>query len=227
MSWRITGLGTLDNRVWAARVAPAHPGEKFYTENPTPCIVLATRRQAKPIEATRITQWMPVKDSESFEFETTVGEKVLLRVEEEVRGEDGYEALFPPGSQGKSAGAKRARDENEFPPLPGASGRQARNDGSWVPKPGPRPQQRSNHSSAWQGGGGQIGFAAQRGAANSGSRGGYRGGGQTGSGNFRGRGRGGAGGGGMHNPRGGRGRGGYRSLDDNVGQGYGGGSMQY
>lgn len=225
MTWRVTGLANLENRVWAARVAPTNPNDKFYTENPTPCIVLATRRQAKPIEATRIQNWQPVQESQAFEFETTVGEKVLLRVEEEVAGEDGYEALFP-NSGGKNA-RKHPREE-DFPPL-GSGGSQVRRDGSGLPKAQARPQQRSGN--AWQGGG--IGFAAQRGAANAGAGGGrgYRGGGgQSGGSGFRGRGgRGGGGGGGgmQRGGAGGRGRGGYRSLDANVGQGYGGGSMEY
>ncbi|KAK3704515.1 hypothetical protein LTR37_013798 [Vermiconidia calcicola] len=201
MTWRVTGLACHENRVWAARVVPTMQGAKYYTENHTPCVVLATRRQAKPIEASRIHNWQPVPEHQAFEFETTVGEKVLLRVEEDYQGEDEYEASFP-----NARNARKHPREEDFPPL-----------GSEKPQQ-TRPQQRSG---AWQnnrgGNNNSIGFAAQRGnRGGGGPRGGQSGGG------FRGR-RGGAGGGGQR----GRGRGGYRSLDDNVGQGYGGGSMQY
>lgn len=209
MSWKVTGLACFENKVWAARVVPVVPGTKIYTENNTPCVVLATRRQVKPIEASRIQNWQPVPDHEAFEFETTVGEKVLLRIEEEYANEDEYEASFP-----TVRNARKHPREDDFPP-PGAT----RSSDKFQP----RPQQRSgNHGNAWQNnrgsGGGGIGFASQRGNSNQG-RGGQRGGGQ--SGGFRGgRGRGGQ--------ARGRGRGGYKSLDDNVGQGYGGGSsMQY
>lgn len=207
MSWRVTGLASLDGRVWAARVQPTVSGARFYTDNHTPCVVLATRRQAKPIEASRIQNWQPVPENQAFEFETTVGEKVLLRIEEEYPDEDEYEASFP-----NARNARKHPREEDFPPL----GAQRSSD-----KTQTRPQQRSSYGNAWQNnksGGGGIGFASQRGGQNQG-RGGGRGGGNQ-SGGYRGRGRGGG-------PQRGRGRGGYRSLDDNVGQGYGGGSMQY
>ena len=206
LRWKVTGTACSENHVWAARVQPTVPTAKIYTENHTPCVVLATRRQAKPIEASRIQNWQPVAEKQAFEFETTVGEKVLLRIEEEYPGEDEYEASFP-----NARNARKHPREEDFPPL----GAQRGSDN----KSQARPQQRSNHHNAWQNnrGGGSIGFASQRGGGNQ-NRGGGRGGGQSG-GNFRSRGRGGS--------QRGRGRGGYRSLDDNMGQGYGGGSMQY
>ena len=210
MRWKVSGLANFEGRVWAARVQPCTPGAKIYTENQTPCVVLATRRQAKPIEASKIQNWQPVPEQQAFEFETTVGEKVLLRVDVEVRDEDEYEASFP-----NAKNARKHPREEDFPPLgtqrPNANERQQA-----------RSQQRNQngHGGAWQNrGGGGIGFASQRGGANPsnrGGRGGFRGGRSRGA-------DGGRGGGGR-----GRGRAAYRSLDDNVGQGYGGGdSMQY
>lgn len=200
-SWKVTGLGILENRVWAARVAPLEPTKaKIYTENHTPSVVLAIRRQSKPIEATQIRSWQPVSAEHAFEFETTVGEKVLLRIEEETPGEDSYEASFP-----NAKNARKHPREEDFPALGGAQR-----------KPPARPQGRN--TGVWRDKGaradGGIGFAARRG----GSRG--RGG------DFRG-GRGGSGGSGRGAAPRGRRAGAYRSLDDNVGQGYGGGSMQY
>lgn len=198
-SWKVTGIAVHENRVWAARVQPSIPGARIYTENHTPCVVLATRRQAKPIEATRIQSWQPVSENQAFEFETTVGEKVLLRIDAEVENEDTYEASFP-----NARNARKHPREEDFPPL-----------GSKNVKP-PRPQQQRNQyggNPAWQNKPNGPGFTP---------RGGGRGGGRGGQQNFRGRGRGDSRGGGR-----GRGRGGYRSLDDNVGQGYGSGGMQY
>lgn len=208
MKWKITGLGQYEQRVWAARVAPATPNAKYHTDNHTPCIVLATRRQTKPIEATRIQNWQPVSPDQAFEFETTVGEKVLYRIEEEIADEDEWEASFP-----HSRNARKHPREEEYPPL--GSSRYSENSR-------PRPQQRSfsnqTRGGAWQNNKpSAIGFAAQRGGGGAQNRGG-RGGGQSNRGYHRGRGAG---------PPRGRGRGGYKSLDDNVGQGYGGGSMQY
>ena len=201
VSWRVTGLACSEQRVWAAKVQPSNAGQKFYTENHTPCVVLATRRQAKPIEASRIQNWQQVTEQQAFHFETTVGEKVLLRIEEEKRDEDAYEASFP-----NAKNARKHPREEEFPPL-----------GSQRPAQRPKPQQRSDQQQ------GQRGGAAHRG-------GGGRGGGGRGNGRgggFRG-GRGNQGGGGGGGGRGGaRGRGGYRSLDDSLGQGYGGARMQY
>lgn len=209
VTWKVTGYAGLEQRIWAARVAPVTPGVNIYTENATPCVVLATRRQTKPIEASRIQQWQPVTDDQAFEFETTVGEKVLLRVEEEYQNEDDYEASFP-----NAKNARKHPREEEFPPL-GSS----RPNGN---KNGPRPQQRgyhngSNNSPGWQNKRGD--FGSQRGG-NAG-RGGQGRGGQPFQ-RRRGNDHGGRGGGGR-----GRGRGSYKSLDDNVGQGYGSGGMQY
>lgn len=205
MSWKVTGLAVQEQRVWAARVQPTVPGAKIYTENHTPCVVLATRRQAKPIEASYIKNWQPVPEHQAFEFETTVGEKVLLRIDEEFPHEDSYEASFP-----NARNARKHPREEDFPPL----GSQRQNMGKPT-QPLPRPLQRQYH-----GAGGGIGFASQRGGGGGGGRG-TRGG----YGGF-GRGRGNARGGGGSSGGRGRGRGAYRSLDD-TGQGYGGGGMQY
>ncbi|EMD00345.1 hypothetical protein BAUCODRAFT_30827 [Baudoinia panamericana UAMH 10762] len=199
LSWRVTGIANLENRVWAARVEPATPGARIYTENATPCVVLATRRQAKPIEASRIRTWEPVPESQAFEFATIVGEKVLLRIEEELRNEDAYEASFP-----NARHARKHPREEDFPSL-GSTGK---------PKPQMNRQAYGADTSYAGRAGGGIGFAAQRG--------GGRGGGRSGRGGAQNRGFHRGAGGGR-----GRGRGAYRSLDDSVGQGYGSGGMQY
>ncbi|KAH9829793.1 hypothetical protein Tdes44962_MAKER02271 [Teratosphaeria destructans] len=202
MRWRVTGLGHFEQRVWAARVEPVPRTAQIYTENKTPQVVLATRRNSKPIEATRIMNWQPVPGGE-FEFDTVVGEKVLLRIEEEVAGEDSYEASFP-----NAKNARKHPREDEFPPL-GSQGRL-------------KPQQRPQQNGAWGNRGG--GYASQRGGGNAGRGGGGGGGGRGGGrGGFQPR-RGAPRGGGAG---GNRGRVGYRSLDDSARSGYDTGGMEY
>lgn len=218
MSWRVAGVGQSENKVWAARMQPVDPNAQIHTENSTPLVCLALRRAAKPVDASRIQNWQPVSAENAFEIETVVGEKVLLRIEEELEHEDEYEASFANATK-----SRKHQREEDFPPL----GRQQQ-----VAKTGLRPQQRSyaneqqrsfqndenrrtqqnpqsnahgnkpnfNHGRGGRGGGrgGQQGFRG-------------RGGNQRGGSNGRGRGRGNQ----------------YRSLDDNVGQGYGSSGMQY
>ncbi|CZT15231.1 related to nucleolar rRNA processing protein GAR1 [Ramularia collo-cygni] len=224
LRWKVTGTAVLENRIWAARVAPLN-GEKIYTENSTPMVVLATRRTAKPIEAGRIQSWQPVSESSALEFETVVGEKVLLRIEEEVRGEDEYEASFPNGKNARKH--PREEDGREFVRPPPSGGRGLWN-GNGNGRGGGGARGGGGGGGGGQYGGSPRGGFQQRGGGGGGDRG--RGGGGRGGRGGRGRGgnegRGGGGGGGGGRGRGG-GRGGYRSLDDNVGQGYGGGGMQY
>ncbi|KAK3655780.1 hypothetical protein LTR22_010074 [Elasticomyces elasticus] len=210
--WRVTGIGAHQNRVWAARVQPCDARERVYTENSTPCVVLATRKDAKPVEVNRIHHWTNVAPQDQLEFESVVGEKVLLRIEVEDA---------PTQPQQQVEGRKRLREE-DFPPL-----------GSNRPKAQQRSHQQAHpQGSSWAGNRGNRGGGGGDGQGFAGSRGGGGGrGGRGGAGSGRGfrgnrgneRGRGGGGAGG----RGGRGA--YRSLDDNPGQGdYGSaGGMQY
>ncbi|KAJ5623229.1 hypothetical protein N7490_011834 [Penicillium lividum] len=83
VSWQITGTAVLENRVFAARVAPIPSNEQIHSENPVPLIVLAVRKGARPIDASRITSWQPVPSSKALKFDTVVGEKAILRIEDE------------------------------------------------------------------------------------------------------------------------------------------------
>ncbi|PHH83366.1 hypothetical protein CDD83_2999 [Cordyceps sp. RAO-2017] len=94
MLWEVTGTACLDGSVWAARVRPVPSTTVYHTDNPVPLVVLALRRGARPVDAGRITEWDPLPESQSFVFETTVGEKVVLRIETEYPDEDEYASLF-------------------------------------------------------------------------------------------------------------------------------------
>ncbi|GAB7343600.1 hypothetical protein MBLNU457_1601t1 [Dothideomycetes sp. NU457] len=199
--WRVVAIGNLQDRLWAARVEPVKQKQQIYTHDKIPFVVLALRRDARPVEAHNIQRWNPLPEDEQFEFDTTVGEKVLLMIEQDRSGQNNFKNNSRPQMTQQHSGYKRSREE-DFPPL--GSERQG----------GFQPQGRSDNN----GGRGRGGKDRDRGGR---GRGGFNRGGRQNRG-----GRGGGGGAGGGN-RGGGERRGYRSLDDAGGGGYGGDGMQY
>ncbi|KAL6870291.1 hypothetical protein J3F83DRAFT_672058 [Trichoderma novae-zelandiae] len=94
MLWEVTGTACLDNAIWAACVRPVPHSAKYHTDNPVPLVVLALRKGARPMDAGKIKVWQPLPTDERFTFETTVDEKVILRIEAEDPNEDEYQSLF-------------------------------------------------------------------------------------------------------------------------------------
>ncbi|RYP79013.1 hypothetical protein DL770_006758 [Monosporascus sp. CRB-9-2] len=94
MQWRVTATGCFENSIWAARVEPVPANAKYHIENPIPFVILAIRRGARPTDAARIQDWEPVPPEKSFLLDTTVGEKVMLRIEPEDWNEDGHDNVF-------------------------------------------------------------------------------------------------------------------------------------
>ncbi|PHH70105.1 hypothetical protein CDD80_6229 [Ophiocordyceps camponoti-rufipedis] len=88
MLWEVTGVASLSDTLWAARLRPVPTTAQYHTEQTTPYVVLAMKIGARSSDASRITNWQPVASDESFVFETTVAEKVLLRIEAENPPED-------------------------------------------------------------------------------------------------------------------------------------------
>ncbi|GJN71546.1 hypothetical protein PLIIFM63780_006119 [Purpureocillium lilacinum] len=111
MLWEVTGTACLDNNLWAARVRPVPATAVYHTDNPVPLVVLALRKGARPVDAGRITKWDPIHANSSFVFESTVGEKIILRVEREDPKEDEYESLFA----NKASKRKHAGDDDWTP----------------------------------------------------------------------------------------------------------------
>ncbi|KAI9845418.1 MAG: hypothetical protein M1837_004896 [Sclerophora amabilis] len=99
LSWQVTGTGVFENKIWAATVRPIPETAKHYTENPIPMVVLALRKTARPIDANRIQNWQPIPPDRAISFDSVVGEKVLLRVEEEHPGEKEWDTLFASKNQ--------------------------------------------------------------------------------------------------------------------------------
>lgn len=202
MIWEVTGTACFENTIWAVCVKPVPANAKFHTGDPVPLVVLALRRGARHIDAGKIQNWQPVPPDQAVRFETTVGEKILLRIEAEDTPHHHHhrDAPFQHGrGQNKR---KHTAAQDDFRARPSAAGLQQQQH---------QQQQKQFHH--------QTGPFPGRGGA-AGGRGNFRGGGGGGGGNnananrgFRGQ-RGGA-------PKGGRGgRGGahhqhhYKSLDD-------------
>lgn len=233
LRWRVVATGVLDNKIWAARVEPIPSTASYYTENQTPAVVLALRSSARPSDANRIQAWQPVPEDKSVEFETTVGEKVLLRIDEERRNQSNQHNGDYINNDNKGFKRTRPQDE-EFPLLGRPQGEQDRNfsnssqqqarynnnDDNRRPS-GPKPASgrgggvssgnnstnNNNQKPRGGGSGGQRFERHQRGGA---GRGGGRGGGGGGRGGGRGR---------SGNP--------YRSLDDRLSSYNGRGSGGY
>lgn len=180
-TWQVTGFGVWDNKVWAARVAPVPPTSQVHTDHNTPFILLAHHRNARPGDANRISNWQPVSADKQYIFQTTVGEKVQLRIEPETEGESEYDSLIPrqnlkrrhsPSQQTHKGGY--GNEENRRPNgVHGGhrGGNQNRNRGG----PGGRGggNNNNNNNRNGRGGGGRAGGGNNR-RNNAGPRGGYK-----------------------------------------------------
>lgn len=56
--------------------------KQIHTQDDTPMVVLAIRKGSRQIDAQRIKNWQPPGTEKQFIFETVVGDKVMLKVEE-------------------------------------------------------------------------------------------------------------------------------------------------
>ena len=189
--WQVTGIGVWENKVWAARVTPIPPSATIYTEQQHPHIMLAIRKGGKPIDAARIQNWQPLPNEKQFLFETTVGEKSLLRIDKESGGENEYDRPLVGVSRGKRKNGDDGDDRATQAHRSGYNEETRRVSGNQSGN------YRNNNRDRNRGGGGGGGSGRHQNAQ------------------FQGRGgrsvnRGGGGGSAGRN----RGRGGYRSLDD-------------
>lgn len=207
MTWRVTGLSCLWDKIWAARVEPVPATEKYHSQNKPPILVLAHRNNARPADASSIRDWEPVSEDQPIEFETVVGEKVLLRIERE----EPYDRNFDRNAyQSATTNGKRPfTNEDDFPPLG-----ESQSENRQPPHSRPQPHHRNDDNR--RPGGGVPAHNRDRdrdrGGYHGRGRGGPRGGAQGARGGKGGHGRGGGGNAGR-----GRGRGGYaqyKSLDD-------------
>ncbi|KAE9572405.1 hypotheticall protein [Colletotrichum fructicola] len=152
VTWQVSGLGCYENSIWAASLRPVPFQTKFHTDNPIPLVVLALRKGARPVDAGKIDNWQVVPQDKALVFETTIGEKMILRIEPEDPHEDEYESLFAnKSSKRKHDGGDYSRDHRRAP----YNGRNERRD---------------FHSGRGRGGGG--GFRGGRGGGRGRAKGG-------------------------------------------------------
>jgi hypothetical protein len=203
LRWKVTGVSCFENKLWAARVEPVPKSSKFYSENPIPTVVLAIRNKTgRPADAARIVNWHPVPEHQAFEFESTVGEKQMLRIEEEQAGESEYESYFPNKGRAPQRRSHEPQDRQHGDHRPyHGNGNGNGNGRGGRDRDDNRPNYRGGNPNRGRGGNRNSSYG-QRGG---GQRGGHRG---DRGGGGRGRGRGGGGGGN------GGGQSQYRSLDD-------------
>ncbi|KAL2115041.1 hypothetical protein VTJ04DRAFT_10704 [Mycothermus thermophilus] len=83
MTWEVDGTACYDGNLWAARLKPVPDNAVIHTSDPVPLVVLALRKGARHFDAQKIQTWQPVPPEKAFRFETTVGEKIILRIEPE------------------------------------------------------------------------------------------------------------------------------------------------
>lgn len=229
MKWQITGTALWENKIWAARVAPVPETATYYSENPVPVIVLGLRKGARPIDASRIQNWQPVPPEKALVFDSTVGEKVLLRIEED-SNEGEWESLFLNKSHKRRQPYQNSREDDNYSRPRGnreSGGYQGANNYDHPPNARHQHHQQQQHQRHAGGDGGRHHNPHHDDGPRRGSGSNYRGrgrggrgnrGGNQGRGGGRGRGRGGGGrdGGNLGGPPG------YRSLDDYGSGGYDG-----
>ncbi|KAI0538587.1 hypothetical protein GGR58DRAFT_501096 [Xylaria digitata] len=88
MRWRVAGIGSVENNLWAISLQPVPSSAPYHTDSATPSVVIATRRGARPSDVNKIQHWQPIPPEKAFVFETEVGEKVMLRIEHEEGSDD-------------------------------------------------------------------------------------------------------------------------------------------
>lgn len=117
VQWRVTGLACYDKRIWAAKVTPVNTQERVFTHSRPAHVVLALKKGSKPAEADRIQNWQSVGGDEALMFDTTVGEKVQLRIDEDTKSggsEQGGHQI--PSSSGRNGAAGRGSGNDGSPP---------------------------------------------------------------------------------------------------------------
>lgn len=213
VTWQVTGFAKYEDRIWAARVAPVTETQ-ISTQDPTPLVVLAIRKGSRQVDAAKITKWEPVAPEKAFMFETTVGDKVLLKIEPDemsrgnARGRSQFDRSLTDSTHKRKFDEQDNRGKENYT---GVAGTVAERDNrGWNPKDQGGTNGRFNlrHTSKNQfnnknnqtaGGARNIHQGAQGNASRSRGNG-------AGQGGSRGGGRGG------HAPQ--RGPPGYKSLDD-------------
>lgn len=118
MKWEVTGTACYENSIWAACVNPVPANAKYHSENPVPLVLLAMKKGAKGVDVGRINMWSPLPKEKRFMFETTVGEKALLKIEKEDPREQDYENLYTQQSAKRKYGQVDGANGQPAKPIP-------------------------------------------------------------------------------------------------------------
>lgn len=146
MRWRVTALGDLNSQLYAAQVEPANPGDDYITMNKPPAVILGLRGTSRPADVNRIAVWQPLPKDKVFEFDTTVGEKVLFSIEQEYAPRHSQGLPMPNSGRGiKRPFNSETNMDEDFPVLGAGApnnqpGQQHQNQASGQPAWGNRPQ---------------------------------------------------------------------------------------
>ena len=210
-TWQVIGLGVYSNSIWAARVTAVPPTSIVHTDSNIPLIILAHSKNTPLSNANRIFQWQPVPADKQYVIQTTVGEKVQLKIEPE------SDESEPDASSNRNR-LKRRRSPHQGPQVGGYrnghAGEESKRQNAMQPtsRAGNQPRNRTQANGSGGGANNSRGGQSSNPRSGRGGPGNRSGGGGGGSGSGHGnRNRGGPGGGGAR---------GYKSLDD-VGNGGG------
>lgn len=77
VDWLVTHVGQLENRIWAAKVAPQEGQSVEVEPGKDLVIIVAIRRKVNPTAVAQITEWHPI---EPLTVHSVVGERSLLRI---------------------------------------------------------------------------------------------------------------------------------------------------
>ena len=167
-TWQVNGFGMWESKVWAARVTALPLTSQYHTDSNAPFVLLAHHRNARPADANRIQNWLPVSADKQYIFQTVVGEKVQLRIEGETEGESEFNSLIPRPNLRKRLSPMPLNPRNAHP-----------NDENRKPNVGNRnSNQNRGRGTGGVRGGGNINYRSGKGGSA----------GRGGSGNTRGRG---------------------------------------
>lgn len=192
VKWQVTGTANFENKVWAARVQPIPANTTIHSENAVPLVVLACRKPARPVDASLIQNWHPVPAEMAMTFETEIGEKEVLSVDETNQNGDRI------NQSGKNNKKRQRQQYEDGPSSYGQSSHHASYDG---------PAPSHDHPNGYHSKQYNYDDGPRRGSQRGRGRGNQRGRGNNGRGRGRGRGGGGTG---PSNPY-------YKSLDDSTG----------
>lgn len=136
VTWQVTGFAKYEERIWAARVAPVTETQ-ISTQDPTPLVVLAIRKGSRQVDAAKITKWEPVAPEKAFMFETTVGDKVLLKIEPDTQSRGNGRSRGQFDRSLADSTNKRKFDDQDYRGKENYGGVAAagdRDDRGWAPK---------------------------------------------------------------------------------------------